>query len=472
MTMTECVTDRVPASTLGHGDSWVRFAMAAAMIACAALSAHTARAAILLSEDFNSGDGGFTVSNTGPVEGPWTYDTGGGSWGCHGGPSCVGPYSSALTSPAIPVGSTAPVTLSFDHRYSFEYDGWTRWDGGQVRLSVTGGAFAPVPGSAFSANGYVGIIEGNNVLNGQDGFNDDSPGYSNPAMITSVAGLGSFSPGDTIQVQFLGGWDECAQGIEPNWEIDAVTVIGQTPSGNMVPVPTAGYNRDVIVESTAVPPFADFASALDVPNAYSFYEAGLPGGWQGLPPSRTFTSLADGTTVGELQPYDGANVLFLDSQTPTGTLTFLPGAQVPYPRLAIFAASANSVPGAQGSLVIHFTDGTDSPQLFFDASDWFGGSGYALTDLGRVSVFDDLFDVWNVDNPRIYQTTLDLASMGLDTRAIESIEFTMPAQTETTGVFGVSGEAGSVEVIPEPATLSLLSVALGGLGLLGRRRRA
>ena len=61
------------------------------------------------------------------------------------------------------VGSPGTVVLQLDHRYSFEFDG-TRWDGGQVRISVNGGAFAPVPSSAFSANGYTGQIQGNNVL--------------------------------------------------------------------------------------------------------------------------------------------------------------------------------------------------------------------------------------------------------------------------------------------------------------------
>ena len=84
------------------------------------------------------------------------------------------------------------VTLTFDHRYSFEFDGSTRWDGGQVQMSINGGAWQAVPANAFSANGYVGTITGTGVLNGQPGFNDNSAGFTSGQFIRSVAVLGSF----------------------------------------------------------------------------------------------------------------------------------------------------------------------------------------------------------------------------------------------------------------------------------------
>jgi hypothetical protein len=47
-------------------------------------------------------------------------------------------------------------------------------------------------------------------------------GYETEAFITSIASLGTFNQGDTISLQFLGAWDDCAQGTVPNWEIDSV----------------------------------------------------------------------------------------------------------------------------------------------------------------------------------------------------------------------------------------------------------
>ena len=148
-----------------------------------------------LTINFDSNDGGYVVTNIGSVENPWSYASGG--WYTNGTESQGVPTASLLTSPDYTVASDGNVMLSFDHRYSFEYDG-TRQDGGQVKISINGGALTEVPNSSFSQNGYIGIIAGNNILTGQNGFNSDSPGYSNPDFVSSVAGLGIFSSGDTF----------------------------------------------------------------------------------------------------------------------------------------------------------------------------------------------------------------------------------------------------------------------------------
>jgi hypothetical protein len=180
----------------------------------------------LLTEDFTSSNGGFTVVNsTGPApEGPWVYSAANGNWTTDGSTSLNASSFSALNSPVLTISRGGGVTLTFKHRYSFEYDG-TRWDGGQVRVSINGGAFTMIPASAFTANGYIGIITGNNVLSGQNAFNGDSPGYGSGALITSTASLGALNAGDTVAVQFLGAWDEGARGTLPNWVIDSVNVV-------------------------------------------------------------------------------------------------------------------------------------------------------------------------------------------------------------------------------------------------------
>jgi len=192
----------------------------------------TAHASVLFAENFDASDGGFTVSNAGAVEDPWTYSPGSGSWLTNGTQNAGAPTSSALVSPSINVTTTGPLELSFVHRYNFEFDGTTRWDGGQVQIQVNGGAFSAVPGASFSSNGYTGLITGNNVLNSQLGFNSVSgfpsttgtPGSVNGTFLTSIAGLGSFNIGDTISLRFLAAWDEFAEGNNPNWEIDSLSV--------------------------------------------------------------------------------------------------------------------------------------------------------------------------------------------------------------------------------------------------------
>lgn len=174
------------------------------------------------SADFTLNDGGYTVENTDPEPpGPWFHDSGRGQWFADGGESgCSGPYNSQLISPALVVPEDDEVTLTFSHRYSFEGD---NWDGGQVRISVNGGAFTSVDPDAFTENGYAtGTIQGNGTLNGQRAFNGDSPGYANGTFITSSVILGTFKKNDTIVVRFVGAWDDCTTASTPGWAIKGV----------------------------------------------------------------------------------------------------------------------------------------------------------------------------------------------------------------------------------------------------------
>lgn len=174
--------------------------------------------------NFTLNDGGYTVTNTEPPPpGPFVYDAAAGGWVAQGSEdACTGPYTSKLTSPAYTVPVSDEVTLTFTHRYSFEAD---RWDGGQVLVSVNGGAFTPVDPANFTANGYPpGLIQGSGVLNGLRVFHDDSPGYATGDFITSSVILGSFNKNDTVVVQFLGGWDDCSSGSHPSWVIKNVSL--------------------------------------------------------------------------------------------------------------------------------------------------------------------------------------------------------------------------------------------------------
>lgn len=178
---------------------------------------------LIIAEDFEANDGGFTVENTtSPAPpGPWIYDGAAGQWVAEGSTdACDGPYNSKLTSPAWVLAEDVSVTVVFSHRYSFEGD---LWDAGQVYYQVNGGDWTLVPADNFSQNGYAkGEIIGNGIALGSRGFNGDSPGYANGDFITSKAFLGVFSMDDEVRVQFVGAWDDCSTGTNPNWVIDSV----------------------------------------------------------------------------------------------------------------------------------------------------------------------------------------------------------------------------------------------------------
>jgi hypothetical protein len=177
--------------------------------------------------DFNAGPGDFTVVSTNNPGGPWAYDAVGGTWSAFDTNDCgaVAFRSSRLNSPILTVPAAGSVMLSFDHRYSFEAD-TTRWDGGQLRISINGGAYVTVPTASFTANGYNDTVGGadvpNNELAGQSAFTAQSADYDLGAHITSAVTLGTFNANDTLSIQFLGAWDDCAQGTVPNWEIKRV----------------------------------------------------------------------------------------------------------------------------------------------------------------------------------------------------------------------------------------------------------
>jgi hypothetical protein len=177
-----------------------------------------------VSKTFTNDNAGFTVENTDPAPpGPWEYDQANAAWSAPGGNAdCGGPYNSKLTTPAYTIPVSEEVTLTFAHRYSFEPD---RWDGGQVWISVNGGAFTPVAATNFTANGYpAGVIQGSGVIKDQAAFHDISPGYSAGTYITSSVILGSFQANDTIAVQFVGAWDDCSTGETPSWVIRNVSL--------------------------------------------------------------------------------------------------------------------------------------------------------------------------------------------------------------------------------------------------------
>ena len=183
--------------------------------------------------NFNANNGGFTVISSGPTESIWTYGAtagvgGNGAWYVNGTGSQGIPSNSSLLSPVLTVSTTGSATLTFNHRYSFE-DNSTPYDGGQVQVSVNGGAFTAIPNSSFTTGGYNGTIIGHGVLDNQPGFNGTSSGYANPSYITSSATLGSYFGGDTIRLKFLGAWDEYLVGPSPNWVIDDVTLTNAVP---------------------------------------------------------------------------------------------------------------------------------------------------------------------------------------------------------------------------------------------------
>jgi hypothetical protein len=265
------------------------------------------------------------------------------------------------------------------------------------------------------------------------------------------------------------------------------------------PIPVTGFNDDVVVENTAVggnaPLYADLFDGtntiLTPPASFSFYELGLSANniygdvpaVKGLPAGGFFTSAADNATTFQLGPYAGDNVLYLWNGATSGTLTLtLPLA---YQSLSVLAASSEG--GGNGALTLHFTDNSSSSAIAFKANNYFttntAAAGAALTAFG-VLVSGNYNEYYVFEHPQLfpafYQTSINLKSLGLQTKPIQSITFTMPADSSAatvTGVFAVSGtESPDPVILSQPASVAAasgseveLSVAAAGAAPLTYR---
>jgi len=207
----------------------------------------TAAAATILLTDWESGLGPWTVGSY-EVFRPETFDTP--DWAVvdslpdnRNGQAafvanvdlgdCAGDDESGvltLTSPPIeiPNGVDEP-RVSFAHWFDIEYG----WDGGNLKISVNGGPFDLIPGSAFEENAYTGtlfdafdqdgISYNTNPLAEQDAFTGPEDDQATGSWLEShINLLGIASPGDSIQLRFDFGVDACYG--KTGWYVDDVEV--------------------------------------------------------------------------------------------------------------------------------------------------------------------------------------------------------------------------------------------------------
>jgi hypothetical protein len=195
---------------------------------------------VLYEEDFEDGLGGWTLTNQGVFAGwpgtNWAHSTslpggraGSAAFGenlqqgnCDGGAGDVSGVM-RLASPAIALPNTGILSprLTFEHYFATEFG----WDGGNVKISINGGAYQVIPASAFSFNPYNSTLNpaaaGNtNPLAGEPGFTGTDGGEVTGSWGQSQIDLTKLGvkAGDTIQLRFDMGMDGCT-GID-GWYVD------------------------------------------------------------------------------------------------------------------------------------------------------------------------------------------------------------------------------------------------------------
>ena len=130
-----------------------------------------------------------------------------------------------LESPEMGVPLGLAPRLAFDHLIATEEE----WDGGNLKLSVDGGAWQLVPGEAFLYNAYTSPLRteelGNsNPLAGEPAFHGLDEGSNSGSWGRSLVDLGTLvPPGARFRLRFELGTDVCV-GTPLGWYLDDVRV--------------------------------------------------------------------------------------------------------------------------------------------------------------------------------------------------------------------------------------------------------
>jgi bacillolysin len=134
-----------------------------------------------------------------------------------------------LESPEITIPAGAPTRLSFDHWVATE----AGFDGGNVKISVNGGAWTLVRGADFIYNPYnttlTSVAGGNsNPMAGEAAFSGSDGGSVNGSWGRSIVNLAPYAvAGDRVKLRFDLGTDGC--GGTFGWYLDDIKVYSCRP---------------------------------------------------------------------------------------------------------------------------------------------------------------------------------------------------------------------------------------------------
>lgn len=211
-----------PLGRLSFGDITMRAIRfgAVALVAVTLLSASPGSAQVS-NVDFTVGNGGYVAQNLGTGTNPWFWTSGTG-WAVNSSNTVS---LERLLSPVLTATGSA-WGLNFTHQYNFE----NTFDGGQVWMSVNGGAFSLLGTSGAPYTGTLSTAF-SSPRGGQAAFT----GLNSGNISTTFSG--ATTAGTTFQFAFDGAWDNSVSSTNPNWLLTAIEYRDFSTPNNVVPEP-------------------------------------------------------------------------------------------------------------------------------------------------------------------------------------------------------------------------------------------
>ncbi len=316
-------------------------------------------------------------------------------------------------------------------------------------LTVTGPGRVTVRASQAGDSAYASATVDRTVAIGLPRMDAQTAGLAQE--VSWAAGLNGLRlqgreslAADTPWQQVTLPWVEANGQVRVNMETSPFRFFRlQGFSGQGEPLELTGWNRDVVLEN-ALPSrataFSSFGSA--------WFESGLGGRLDGLPTNRTFLSRVTPEVLFQFQPYTGFNTLWLNNTRRTNSLVLVTPSACS--KLFVLAHSAGG--GGNGTVRVHYADGTSSAPMPFFAPDWWDGSPASPTRRPAIQGLAWSTTVASFTYNQVapgfsfHQTDLDLSTGPNAGKVITRLEFVKPAAPEVTGIYAVSG----IAVPPSP----------------------
>ena len=233
---------------------------------------------------------------------------------------------------------------------------------------------------------------------------------------------------------------------------------GLAVHAQLVPITltAASFNQDLVAESGSNPQTVTTA-ALDGGGNNIFYSLAFVAANSpvitsgGLPNNGVFTS---GSDSWKLAAYTGNNALYFGPESTTSTQSMYLSTPGQYSEISLLDAAGYGPTSV--TITLNFSSGPSTSYGTYNILDWFGGTPYVASNLGRINRNSTVSDNnAPAGDPELYQTVISLNSADQE-RTLTSITIldNSTNSSQTAAFFAVSGIATT--------TLALTELSLSG----------